>query len=216
MPKTHFFVALLLTTLFSSSCSGDIIVEFSNGGALDGDAAGDTAQFTDSISAEIATLTSQAVLQGATPAVINENSGALGVGNAIFEVGEIWSFSWNVATELEAIDLSSFTNDETFQISSTSWQGLSFDTSSVSELAFNSTTGTFNLTAGTISDQFDFSAVSGAPILLNAGAEYSFSATAGSTSLQSMRFSAVPEPSALGLLGLSIVCLLRTRPPLSR
>ena len=182
---------------------------FTNGDAFDNDAAGGTA-----IVPGIGTLTTISVLPDGA---VNTTSGALGInatggGDAAdaFDNAESWSFRWDTNTTFDAIDFSSFsTATETFTLQSSAFQGIAL-TPGDSDIAFDSSTGTFTFSSGDSTDNFNLNDLSGG-VQLNVSASVALTlsfqgAAADFGRLQSFSFTAVPEPSAclLCLLGLPV------------
>lgn len=195
-----FFLVLSFVALCLRPADAGIVYVFANGGQFDGDGATDTADLgTDSVTGEAAIVTSIAVNDGGGAAVLNENGGALGVGNAVFDVGESWEFSWGIDTILHSFDLNALSGVETFQIQSSDWVGASF-TSSETEVTFDSVSGTFTFADGISNDVFDLDSIVTGDLAVSASSSYVFSMGSGSAALGAFSFSAVPEPSSMSLL----------------
>ena len=127
-----------------------------------------------------------------------------------FDNAESWSFRWDTNTTFDAIDFSSFsTATETFTLQSSAFQGIAL-TPGDSDIAFDSSTGTFTFSSGDSTDNFNLNDLSGG-VQLNVSASVALTlsfqgAAADFGRLQSFSFTAVPEPSAclLCLLGLPV------------
>lgn len=206
----HRRLLALIALLFScDAVYGDVIYSFVNTGAFDGDGASATAVLpADSVTGIVPTLTTTNVTGG----VLNENKDRLGIGSgSAFDVGESWTFRFDVGARFSTINFNALTNNEEFEISSAAWTSQSFDTSGVPNLTFEMASGTFSFTDDNTDDLFDLGAITGGDLFVPAGTTITFEAVSGSAAVQSLVFSAVPEPSAVALIPLFGCLFVRFR-----
>ncbi|HID23411.1 MAG TPA: PEP-CTERM sorting domain-containing protein [Planctomycetaceae bacterium] len=219
--------ALSTLLMVQSATRAGLILDFREGQTgnvashFDGDTAGDTAgPFTDPTTGVTATLTTQSVSSPITgPVELNTTGNGLGI-NVVdvggedsggFDVDENWTFSWDVPTYFDGIDMVGVDTDEYFIVQSDDWRNMSLTPGS-SNVSFDASTGTFKLYGAEIYDKFDLFDLSGNALLpVNAGSDVviSFGTTAEgkSGSIQTMSWTAVPEPSSLALCALALAAL---------
>ena len=132
IPKVHLVGVILLFCVFAglvSPLQASLILTFANNDSLEGDGVSDTSDpFTDPDTNISATLTTRAISPNG---VLNPNAGSLGINadgggdsSAAFDVGESWTFDWNVATLWEGIDFDGVNQSEIFTVSSSDFVGL--------------------------------------------------------------------------------------------
>jgi len=211
-------VVVLITLTSSNRSRADIILTFSNGDSFEGDDAGDMAgPFTDPATDITGTITTQSV---SPSGVLNPNSGSLGIDSdedsgdfgARFDHGENWTFEWDIKTYFEGIDFDLFSEEtETFSVQSNDWINLTGVNPVSDEVTYNSSTGTFEFSSGTSSDDFDLNDISGGTFLpVNSGTDIAISYSGGSADdavIADMTF-ATPEPSTFILVGIAALAFV--------
>ncbi len=217
-------VACCLWVVVAEADAG-LILDFREGQAgnvashFDEDAAGDTAgPFTDPATGVTATLTTRDVLPHVSgyDTVLNTTAAGLGVNvvgwggeeSGAFDVGESWTFHWDMPVYFDAINFSGLASGEYFELRSDAWIGLAGVTPASGAVTYTAATGTFKLTEGEPSDEFALNDLTGGTLLpVSAGTDVVLQfGGSGYAVIEGMQWTAVPEPSAaaLTLLALAI------------
>jgi len=161
------------------------------------------------------TLTTRTV----TPSgYLNTTSSGLGINaegtsdeSSQFDVGESWTFDWDVDTFFEGIDLLEVNAaGEAFTVQSNDWVNLAGVNPASSFVTYEPSTGTFTLTGGEPGDDFDLADLTGGrPLPVSAGTDVVIAFTDadgdGAGYIERMSWSAasstaVPEPSGAALV----------------
>ncbi|HID24135.1 MAG TPA: hypothetical protein EYP14_17280 [Planctomycetaceae bacterium] len=222
--RTRLFPMLLATASFwyPRNVFCGLILDFREGQAgnvaaqFDGDGAGDPAgPFFDSATGISATLTTRSVAPSGS---LNTTASGLGLNavgtedqSAEFDVGESWTFDWNVDVYFEGIDLIGVnTTGEYFTIQSDAWINRAGVNPASSDVSFSASTGTFTLTGGELGDDFDLIDLTGGTLLpVPAGTDivisFGDSAAPGSGIIERMQWATVPEPPWIGLILFAVV-----------
>lgn len=209
-PRNYLALGVLAFLGLTQAAQSAVVISLATNSAdFDDDVAGSTAgPYTDAVTAVTGTITTTQVTDttGVAGDSLNFGGSQSGIGvNTSISLLESWSFTWDVATQLTAIDFSALNAGLNAQIQSNAWIGASITPGSAN-VSFSSVTGTFQFNGSQSGDGFNLAEMYGTSTIpiINPGTTLTISSVSGDGFSIGTGFTwnllAVPEPNAIALL----------------